>query len=76
MGVKNFFLRKYLKSQMKGVPEEQQDQIIKMVEENPDLFEKIGKEVQQKTKEGKDQTAATMEVMRKYQSEIQKLMQQ
>lgn len=76
MGVKNFFLKKYLKTKMKGVPEEQQEMIIKMIEKNPKLFEKIGNEVKQKTKEGKNEMAATMEVMRKYQGEIQKLMQE
>lgn len=76
MGVKNFFLKKYLKAKMKGVPEEQQEMILKMIEKNPKLFEKIGNEVKQKTKEGKNEMAATMEVMRKYQGEIQKLMQE
>lgn len=75
MGIKNYFLKKYLKTKMKGVPEEQQEMILKLIEKNPDLFEKIGKEVKQKTKEGKSEMAATMEVMRKYQGEIQKLMQ-
>ncbi len=69
-------MKKYLKAKMKGVPEEQQEMIIKLVEKNPELFEKIGKEVKQKTKEGKSEMAATMEVMRKYQGEIQKLMQE
>ncbi len=76
MGIKNFFLKKYMKAKMKGVPEEQQEMIIKLVEKNPELFEKIGKEVKQKTKEGKSEMAATMEVMRKYQGEIQRLMQE
>lgn len=76
MGIKDYFLKKYLKTKMKGVPEEQQEMILKLVEKNPKLFEKIGNEVKQKTKEGKSEMAATMEVMRKYQSEIQKLMQE
>ncbi len=76
MGIKNYFLKKYLKTKMKGVPEEQQEMIMNLIEKNPELFEKIGNEVKQKTKEGKSEMAATMEVMRKHQSEIQKLMQQ
>lgn len=76
MGVKNYILKKYLKTKMKGVPEEQQEMIIKMIDKNPKLFEKIGNEVKQKTKEGKNEMAATMEVMRKYQGEIQKLTQE
>jgi len=74
MGVKDFFVKKLIQSKLKGIPEEQQEQIIALVTENPELFEKIGKEIQQKTKEGKSEMAASMEVMRKYQAEIQKLM--
>ncbi|MFA5830347.1 MAG: hypothetical protein WC878_00795 [Candidatus Paceibacterota bacterium] len=74
MGVKDFFVKKLIQSKLKGVPQEQQDMIIALVTENPELFEKIGKEIQQKIKEGKGETAASMEVMRKYQGEIQKAM--
>jgi len=74
MGVKDFFVKKLIQSKLKGIPEDQQEQIIALVMENPELFEKIGKEIQQKTKEGKSETVAAMEVMRKYQSDIQKLM--
>ena len=72
MGVKDFFIKKLIQSKLKGVPEEQQEMIIALVTENPALFEKIGKEIQQKIKEGKGETAASMEIMRKYQGEIQK----
>ena len=64
-----------LKSQLKDVPEAQQEQILKAVEKNPELFKTIAKEVQQEIKNGKDQMTATMEVMQKYQSELQKAMQ-
>ena len=74
MGIKDFFVKKLIESKLKDVPEEQREQIIKLITENPELFEKIGKEIQQKTKEGKSEMAASMEVMRKYQSEIQKVM--
>lgn len=61
---------------MKDVPKEQQDMIIAMVNKNPELFKKISEEVERKVKhEGKDKMAATFEVMRKYQGEMQKLMQ-
>jgi hypothetical protein len=74
MGVKDFFVKKLIQSKLKGIPEEQQEQIIALVMENPELFEKIGKEIQQKTKEGKGEQVAAMEVLRKYQGEIQKAM--
>ncbi|HET8574609.1 MAG TPA: hypothetical protein VFM02_00350 [Candidatus Paceibacterota bacterium] len=72
--IKNFLMKKMLKRQMKDVPEEQQEMILKMVEENPEFFEKIAKEIEQKTKEGKDKTAAAFEVMRKHQAELQRIM--
>ena len=74
MGIKSFLMKKMLKSQMKGVPEAQQDMIIGAVEKNPQLFENIAKEVQELMKSGKDQMSATMEVMRKHQAELQEVM--
>jgi primosomal protein N' len=76
MGIKDFMTRKLLERQMKDLPPEQRDMVIKAVQENPELFEKIAKEIQEKTKQGKNQTAASMEVMRKYQSELQQAMSQ
>ena len=63
-----------LKSQMKGVPEAEQEKILKVVMENPKLFQTIGKEVQEEMKKGKDQTTATMEVMQKYQDQLKGIM--
>ena len=68
---KNFLLKKMLKGQ--GVPEEQIDMVLNMMEKDPDLFKKIAEEVQAKIKSGQDQMSASMEVMRKYQKQIKKL---
>lgn len=74
MSLKNFFLKKMLASKMKGVPQEEQDKIFNMIEKNPDLFQKIGTEVQEKMqKEGKDQMTAAMEVMQKHKDELKGL---
>ncbi len=59
---------------MKDVPPAEQEKMIKLIETNPELFQKIGTEVQALMKNGKDQMAATMEVMQKYQSELQKIL--
>ncbi len=74
--LKEMLMRKMLKSQMKGVPEAEQEKILKIVMENPDLFQKIGKEVQEEMKKGKDQMAATMEVMGRYQDQLKGIMPQ
>ncbi len=65
-------MKKMLRAKMKDVPEAQQDRMIEIIEKNPDLFQKIGAEVQQLMKHGKSQTSASMEVMRKYQDEIKR----
>lgn len=67
-------MKKMLKSQMKGIPEAEQEKMIKIVTENPELFQKIGLEVQAKMKEGKDQMAATMEVMQSHQEELKNIL--
>ena len=74
--IQRFLMKRMLKSQLKGIPEDQQEKILALVEKNPDLFQKIAKEVQQKQKEGKDQMSATMVVMQKYQKDLQEAMQQ
>jgi len=42
---------------------------------NPQLFEKIAKEIKELEKQGKNQMFASMEVMKKYQNELRDLMQ-
>lgn len=66
-------MKKMLASQMKGVPQAEQEKIFTMIEKNPDLFQKIGSEVQEEMKKGKDQMAATMEVVKRYESDLKKL---
>ena len=74
MGIKNFILKQTLKAKMKGMPEEQQQIILNLVEKHPEFFKKIGEEVKRKTKAGMSEEAATMQVMREHQGELQKLM--
>ena len=71
---KDLLLKKMLKSQLKGMPEEQQNKIIEAVGKNPKLFEDIAAEVQEKIKGGMDQQSATMAVMMSHKSELQDLM--
>lgn len=68
---KNFLLKKMLRTQ--GVPEAQIDMFINMMEKDPQLFEKIAKEVKNKMDSGVDQQTASMEVMKKYENELKKL---
>jgi len=74
MGIKDFFVRKMLERQMKDLPVAQREKMIEVISSNPEFFQKIAEEIKQKQKEGRNQTAATMEVMRKHQGELQKIM--
>lgn len=56
-----------------GVPQDQVDSLLELVNKNPELFKKIGDEVQVEMKKGKDQMTAAMEVAKKYESELKKL---
>jgi hypothetical protein len=76
MGIKDFFLKQALKHKMKDVPEGQREVLMGAMEKNPEFFKKIGDEVKQLTKSGQSEMAASMIVMRKYQAELQKLLQQ
>lgn len=76
MGIKSYITEKLIRAKMKNLPKAQQDMFIKLIEENPELFKKIGDEVKALTKSGVSEMTATMQVMRKYQAEIQRLMAQ
>ncbi len=77
MGVQDFLLGAAMKWKMKDVPEAQREQIMALVKKNPDLFKRIGEEVDRRVKKGgENQMKATMEVMKKYRSELAELQQQ
>ena len=73
--LKEFLMKKMLKSQMKGIPEAEQDKIIAMVSKNPELFQKIAVEVKAEMDKGVEQQAATMKILQKYQNELKGIMQ-
>lgn len=84
--IKQFLMKQALR--LKGVSKEEADAIAKKIDENPQLleaikkieenkeakalFENIQKEMEEKTKNGMDQTMAMMGVMMKYKAEIVK----
>ncbi len=75
MGIQNFLLGQAMKWKMKDVPEAQREQIMALVQKDPELFKKIGEEVERRTKGGETQMKATMEVMKKYRTELAGIMQ-
>ena len=72
---KNMMMKQMMKSQMKGLSAEQQDRILAAIDKDPEFFENIAKQIEQKIKEGKDKVSASMEVMRANQDKLRKLMQ-
>ena len=73
MGFKDFLLRQTLKYKMKDVPEARRDEMLVLMEKNPEFFKKVGEEVQKRVKSGQSEMSATMVVMREHQAEFQKL---
>ncbi len=73
--IKDFFTKIALKKQIGHLPASQQEAIVKAVQDNPEFFKKISDEIANKQKhENKSQLEATMEVMRKYQGDMQKIL--
>ncbi len=74
MGLKNFLLKKMVSARMQGVPKDEQEKMLALIQKDPALFERIAREVEEKMKSGKDQMTATMEVVRAHEEELKKLM--
>ena len=70
--IKDFLIRKMLKA--KGVPAEQLDMVMELVNKNPALFQQIASEAEAKIKSGGDQMTVMMEVMKNHQAELEQLM--
>jgi hypothetical protein len=75
MGLQSFLINQYAKWKMKDVPKEQREQMTAMVSKDPQLFKKIGEEIERRKKGGENEMKASMEVMKKYRAELAALMQ-
>lgn len=71
---KNFMTKKLLERQLKDAPPEQRELVMTLMEKDPALLEKISKEIEAEIKAGKTQMSAAMNVMPKYQKELQAIM--
>jgi len=59
---------------LKDVPAAQREQMTELVSKDPQLFKKIGEEIERRKKGGENEMKASMEVMKKYRAELAKLM--
>ena len=75
MSVQSFLLKQYANWKMKDVPEAQREQMIALVSKDPNLFKKIGEEIERRKKGGESEMKASMEVMKKHRDELSALMQ-
>ncbi|MBP6949185.1 MAG: hypothetical protein KBC41_01110 [Candidatus Pacebacteria bacterium] len=71
--IKEFLLKQAVKHGTKNLPKEQQEMLAKAVEKDPKLFEKIATEIDALKKQGKPEMYAALDVMKKYQKELQTL---
>ncbi len=71
--IKEFLLKQAVKRGTKNLPKEQAEMLQLAVEKNPELFTKIAKEVEELKKAGKPEMYASLDVMKKYQKELQAL---
>ena len=69
-------MKQALKSQLKNMPQEQQEMILSAFEKDPKLFEKIAKETKELNDKGVDQQTAGLTIMKKYQNELAELFRQ
>lgn len=68
-------MKKVVKRQIKHMPQDQQDMIMNLMDENPELLKTISKEIQDKVKKkGIDQQTAMIQVMMDHKDELQRAM--
>lgn len=69
--IKNYATKKMLERQLRNAPPDQRKMIMTLMEKNPQLMEKIAKEIDAEKKAGASEMNAAMKVMPKHQKEIQ-----
>lgn len=71
-----FILKKLIGNKLKsaGMSDEQIDQLLEVIQKNPEFFKKIQDQVEAKKKQGIPEQAAMMTVMREHQGELQKIL--
>jgi len=75
MSVSSFLIGQYAKWKLKDLPPEKREQMTALVTKDPELFKKIGEEIERRKKGGEPEAKAAIEVMKKYRVELSSLMQ-
>ena len=74
MSIQSFLLKQYASWKLKDLPPAQREMMTGLVSKNPELFKKIGEEIERRKKGGESETKAAMEVMKKYREELAPLL--
>lgn len=71
-----FILKKLVGSKLKsaGMNDQQVDQLLEVIQKNPEFFKKIQDQIEAKKKQGVPEQAAMMTVMRENQAELQRIL--
>ncbi|MGH7175448.1 MAG: hypothetical protein ACREGR_03775 [Minisyncoccia bacterium] len=75
MSLQSFLINQYAKWKLKDLPQAQREQMTTLVSKDPELFKKIGEEIERRKKGGESETKAALDVMKKYRAELATLMQ-
>jgi hypothetical protein len=70
----NFFIKQLLKNKLKGLPDDQIDMFIELIEKNPEFFQQIASEIKAKSDAGMGQEAAAMEVIKKHEAKFKEIL--
>ena len=55
MSIQSFLIKQYAKWKLKDVPEAQREQMTELVSKDPQLFKKIGEEIERRKKGGESE---------------------
>lgn len=75
MSFQGFIVNQYAKWKLKDVPADQREMLTQLLSKNPELFKKIGEEIERRKKGGESEMKAAMDVMKKYRNELAEVMQ-
>lgn len=73
MSMMNFLMKQMIKTQLRSLPDAQRVQIMKIMDENPDLIMALAKDVKAEMDAGKSQEEALMAIMEKHKETLQAL---
>jgi len=67
-------MRKMFERELGGLPKEERERLMKVMNENPGLFSKMGASISEKIKNGVDKMSAARLVAEEFKTELSNLM--